>query len=738
MYQADSNRVLFRDNTEMRKTVSWLLIGLCTVVAAGGYFQVLASSVFWCGRVEAFPGTTLLALICIGQTGLYLAASASPTWARPYRLSQIVVLPFLLVGLLQVFSPHPRTVIFLALLAAIPATLSRTRVGWQWTRPHIVPISALFVVSALGFLAALGQLPLTLRGVTAPTWLIGPAAILAAAVSIPVIASIRAEVAAYHLLVPCLSRYLPLALLLFPVLRAKLPDVAYDSYMYKTTLPYQIAEWRTGDTAIVDGFMVGTNLQEILNALLVIITRDYLPPLVSTLSFVLLLGISPLAFPVERRETVAGRAVVAFAGISAFVLSEAGIGQGTAYQEPLLLLFLVASLIRCPAWPAFLAIAIAVKVNAVFIAPLIVLSHLFGYRQFWLSPRRLAVAVLAGAIVLLPQFHRNVVFSGRLLGLSETLASVTDPPGPGQIMLQGDNRYDADVRGGTASNAALSACNMFGLETICPTLHRNSDDAAGFHVFPASRAPLFAALFAAAIILESSLRRSRRLVALSSGALFLVCYIALLNFLSEGRYFLPLSFGFSLLLLMNPRQAEDIVRALGTSRRGRLLAVGLGCWLVGSDLIPGTFANVSWTCRRDLLTTAQILDLRQPETPLQSFLVSYVDRYKRVCPPPGLPPVILAEPDTMNSPYLGAQRIFHLYTQRMIARFFAADPTRRLRAADAIIAVVSRSPDYDTAILGPAEADYTPCFHDDRLHVICSARLAPRGDHCAESLYRPN
>jgi hypothetical protein len=718
----------------MRKTVSWLLLGLCTAVAAGGYFQVLASPVFWCGRVEAFPGTTLLALICIGQTGLYLAASASPAWARPYRLSQIIVLPFLLIGLLQVFAPHPRTVIFLALLAAIPAALSRTRVAWRWTRAHLVPISALFVMSALGFLAALGQLPLSLRGVTAPTWLIGAAAILAAAASVAVIASLRAEMAADNLIVPSLSRYLPFALLLFPVLRGKLPDVAFDSYMYKTTLPYQVAEWRTGDMAIVDGFMVGTNLQEILNALLVIITRDYLPPLISTLSFVLLLGISPLAFPIERRQTVAGRAVVAFAGISAFVLSEAGIGQGTSYQEPLLLLFLVASLIRCPAWPAFLAIAIAVKVNAAFVAPLVVLYHLYGYRQFWLSPPRLAVAVLGGAIVLLPQLDRNVVFSGRLLGLNETLAAVTDPPGPHQIMLQGNNRYDARIRGGIASNAALSACNMFALETICPTLYPGIDSA-GFHVFPASRAPLFAALFAAAILADCRVRRSRRVVALTSGAWFFVCSVALLNFLSEGRYFLPLSFGFSPLLMMNPRQAEDIVRTLGTSRRGRLLAVGFGCWLVGSDLIPGTFANVSWICKRDMWAPAEIFDLRQPETSLQGFLVSYVDRYKRVCPPPGLPPVILAERETMNSPYLGTQRIFHLYTQQMIARFFAADPTRRLRAADAIIAIVSRSPDYSTAVLGPAEADFTPCFHDDQLHVICSMRLAPLGSHCAESLY---
>jgi hypothetical protein len=718
------------------KTVSWLLLALCAIVGAGGYFQVLESPVFWCGRVEAFPGTTVLGLICIGQTALYLATSASPNWARPYRMSQVAVLLFLLLGLFQVFEPHPRTVILLASLAAIPLILGFSATRWRWMQPHLLSLCALFVASTLGFLAAFGELPLTLPGVIAPRWLLALAVIAAIATSVAVIGSVRPQVTPHKGLLPDLTRHLPLALLLFPVLRAKLPDVAYDSYMYKTTLPYQIAEWLTGDTAIVDGFMVGTNLQELLNALLVAITRDYLPPLISTISFALLLFVIPLAFPVAQRVSPAGRVVVAFAGISAFVLSEAGIGQGTSYQEPMQLLFLVMSLIRCPAWPAFLAIAIAVKINAAFIGPLVLLHHGLGYRAFWLSPRRLLIGALGGAIVLVPQLNRNIIFSGRLLGLNETLAAVTDPPGQHQIMVAGETRYDTPVRGGILNNAILSACNMAMLGEVCPTQYEASDNA-GFHVFPASRAPLFALLFAASLLVGGSVYRTRRVAAFASVLVFLVCYLVLLSFMSEGRYFLPLSFGFSLLLLMNPAQAEDIVLSMGTSWQGRVLAVGLGCWLVGSNLIPGTFANVSWICKREVRTAARTVDLRHPETPLQVFLISYVDRYKRVCPPPGLPPVILSEHDKLNSPYLGAQRIFHVYTQQMIARFFAANPIRQARAAEAIIAVVSQSPGYATALLGPATRDYTPCFHDDKLQVLCSAVLAPLGTRCAASLYRP-
>jgi hypothetical protein len=714
------------------KIVPSLALALCALIAACGYLQVALSSTFWCGRVGAFPGTTVLALVGIGQAALYLAASASRGWAMAYRLTQIAILPFVVYGLFQVFAPHPRTALVFAGLAVIPLILGVAVPRWRWMRPHLPALCGLFVVSVLGFLAAFGEIPLTLPNVVAPRWLIAVAAIAATIVSVAVIGSTRVTLSQADRRWPDIARYLPLALLLFPILRAKLPDIAYDSYLYKTTLAYQIAEWRTGDTAIIDGFMVGTNLQEMLNALLVILSSDYLPPFISTISFVLLFLIAPLAFPREQRPHATGRVVVAFAALSAFVICEAAADQGTSYQEPLLLLFLVASLIRCPVWPAFLAAAIAVKINAAFIAPLVLLYHLSGYRGFFLSPGRLSIGLLAGMIVLAPQLNRNVIYSGRIMGLNESLATVTDPPGPNRVMAPGVTRYDEKVRGGLLNNALLSTCNIVLLDVVCPTEY-HGNNSLGFHMFPASRAPLFGLLFAATILAAPP----RRLMAIASVAVFLACYAGLLAFLSEGRYFLPLSFGFSVLLMMNPEQAEEAVAPIVSLRHGPFLAVILGCWLVGSSLVPGTFANVSWICNRDINGDVHALDLRAPETPLQSFLASYVAQYKLTCPPPGLPPVILSEHDKLVSPYLGTQRIFHDYTQHMIARFFAANPTRQARAAEAIIAVVSQRPDYDASLLGAAEQDYRPCFHDDRLSVICSSLLAPAGTRCATSLYEP-
>ncbi len=718
----------------MIKAVSWTVLGVCIAIAAGGYVQLFLAPVFWCGAVQAFPSTTVLAVLCIEHAALYLAAAVYPGWTRAYRMSQLAVLPFLLYAIYQVFSAQPQTAYFFAALIATPIVLALVLKRWRWMLPHLPAMCGLFVVSVLALFAGLGQIPLTLPHVIATKWLIGPAGIAAFAASLVLLDRMRAALVSDDGWRPDVARYLPLTLLLFPVLRAKLPDVAYDSYMYKVTLPYQIAEWRTGDTAIIDGFMVGTNLQELLNALLVIVTQDFLPSLMSTISFILLLLIMPLAFPVLRRTTPAGRAVLAFAGLSAFLICEASIDQGTSYQEPLLLLLMVASLIRSPFWPAFLAAAIAVKINAAFIGPLILFYHVVGYRSFFLRPRLLLTGALLTLIVLAPQINRNIIYSGRVFGLNETLARFTDPPGPHRIMMPGETRYDDKVRGGVLNNAILSACNMVALGAVCPTQYHGSDSL-GFHIFPTSRDPLFALVFAIAVVAGACVLRARRAIGWTSVAVFLVCYVGLLAFLSEGRYFLPLSLGFSILLVLNSGQAEDLVRPLVSTRTGGMFGLVIGCWFVGSNLLPGTFTNVSWICKRDIGTDTQTLDLRTPETPTQKFLATYVDQYKKTCPPPGLPPVILSEHDKLNSPYLGTQRIFHVYTQEMIARFFAANPARQADAADAIIAVVSQDPGYDAAVLGPAQASYKPCFQDDKLHVICSTVLAPAGPRCATSLY---
>jgi hypothetical protein len=726
----------------------FLLPWLLAAVAAGGYWQVAGQDTFYCGRTEAGWGLYILVPLTLAQTALYLAATAQPSWQRLYRWSQMSVLPVLVFSLAQVVEPHLWTFCLMAALAGVTAWMGLARGG-------------LFLILLFGLFAALGQIPFSLPGVTVPTWLVW--ALFAAAAGIaawwsrsPALPPLSPPGPIWRI-VPVPSwpgvaptpqarppphprrrgggrdppghddgvvpfrALVPLSLLLFPILRAHWPDVAYDSLSYKVTIPYQMAEWRTGGTAIVDGYMIGTNLQEMLNTLLLILTGDWMPSFISTLGFVLLALAIPRAFPAETGRTGPERAVIAFAGVSAFVLTEAGIAQGTAYQEPLLLLFLVASLIRHPAWIGFLAMAMAVKITALFAAPLILLYQALSNRGFWRSPRQVIAGVLVATLALAPQLGRNVIVSGRLLGMNETLAQVTDPPGPHQILASGDMIYDHHPRGGLLNNAASAACNIWLLGGACPVLYQGSWEA-GFGHFPSSRAPLFALV----VGIATCIGWRRREAWLGLGA-FLIGAAGLLCVLSEGRYLLPVSLGFAILLLINRRSVASMA-----CHPAMLL---LACWMVGAELVPGTFTNTSWICQRDV--TAPVLNppLRGPETPVQAFLASLADRYKKTCPPPGLPPVILAENDRLNSPYLGTQRIFHVFSQILIDRFLQADPSRQARMADAVLAVVSEHPGYAPHVLGSSQADFRPCYDGDGLHVLCSVKLAPAGPDCSRSLY---
>jgi hypothetical protein len=720
----------------MSRDYPWVFLALVAAVATGGYAQVHADPIFWCGLVESYPQTIGIAVAVLLQAFLYLLSAGGSDRLNLYQVSQWVLLPLVLFGLFQAFRPHPFTALLFLGLFAIPvawAFLRRSPADRQGAWPLVC---GFFVTSVLGFYAALGEIPLLFRGSVIGYAQVAAAGIVAIGLSLLGLRYVRRAGGFPADRLWDFRNMLPFSALLLPVLRAKFPDVAYDSYMYKSTLPLQIAEWRTGDTALVDGFMVGTNLQELLNALLILVAPDHVPSLISTVAYVLLFLLIPTAFPFRSQASNLGRALVAFAGLATFTLTEAGIAQGTSYQEPLMLLFLVAAMIRAPSWPLFMALAILVKVNAVFIAPLVLVFHLVGYGRFWLDPRRLLIGCVVFALALAPHFARNVAFSGRILGLNETFSAVTDPPGPGAVLAAGETRYDGPARGGILSNALLSACNMFALKGLCATQYEDTENA-GFHIFPASRSPLFGVLFAVFAVGLALFRRDGRLIALASAAAFFLSYAALLTFMTEGRYFMPLSFGFALLLLVNIRPAEYAIASLGSSGPARAAAIGLGCLLIGSNLLPGVLTNVSWICNRNLLRPSTAVDMHVPRSGMEVFLAGHVERYKQSCPPPGLPPVILAQLGSLDSPYLGTQRIFHTYTQQMIARFFAAEPSRQSRAAEAIIAVVARSPDYPISMLGASMADFELCFAEGDTRAYCSRVLAPTGPNCARSLYGP-
>ena len=704
----------------------WIAFLALVTIAAGGYAIIPGNPVFWCGRVGAYPGLYFIVAAALLQCALYVSSAV-----RAYQATQYVALPFVVWAATQLGAAHPYTAIACLLSAILLFGLFRL-LRRPFGDHDLVARVALSIVGFVGFTAAATQLVLFSRTTLLSDWFIGvcmPVALVG------VIWIIGRAPPVGPPGVPFLQRSLPLALLLLPLLRAKTPDNAFDTFLYKATQPYSIAEWRTATSSIVDPFLIGTNFQEVINANLIIWLPDYTPSLLSALSYVFLFFVMPFAIGSGAAMSGVGRAIVAFAGLSIFVLPEAGIDQGTSYQEPTLLLMLVSSLAPTIAWPGFLAMAVGIKINAGFIGPLVAFFHWTqrGGTGLWWRP-----IVIGGAlslVVMAPQLARNIELSGRLFGLNEVMAGITDPAGPRQVLASGATRYDGGVRGGVLNNAILSACNMALLNRVCPTAYQGSDNA-GFHVFPASRAPLFAITIALTLLAATPRQRPLRIKLFVSIALYLLCWLATLKFLSEGRYFLPLSFGFGVLVLINREALEDLViGASGRAVAGAALLLCAAVLMVGSDLAPSVFANVGWACERPLLGPVQAQPVLTPGTPVEKFVAGFVADYKRSCPPPGLPPVLLAEPDQLNSPYLGAEVISHYYGQDLNARFYAADPSCQGRLASAALVTVYKDPNWRTKMLGPAEKDFKQCFVSGDTTVLCSVLLRPAGEQCAQSLY---
>ena len=714
------------------RRLGWAALLVLAVIGAGGYVQVARGDTFWTGRIGAFPTIYMITTAALLQFALFLSYVVSRKPRGAYQATQIVVLPFLILGLCQVFWWHPISFLFLLAAGGIPVAAARA-FNCDWAKAAPIPAFGVAALILLGAMTAIVQIPLVIKGavVSAP-WLIGAVAFggLAAVFAVRDIAARFGAATDAAVALPML----PLSFLLFAVLRAKFPDTSYDAWLYKATLPMQMADWHSGGMPIMNAMMLGTTFQEMMNAALIMVTRDYAPPLISLISFALLFCIAPLAFALPRGARGRELAIAAFAAGMAYTVTEAGIGQGTSYQEPLQLVLLAAALLPGSTWPAFLAMATMVKINSGFLAPLILLLHLQDGWRHVLTVRTCAVAIAALLLVVAPQFERNVVYSGRLLGQSEVLADLTDPPGPQRIMVKGGSHFDGPVRGGPLNNAIMSACNMWVANVVCPTAY-NGSDVQGFHVFPSSRAPLFAVVLCLLLLIHVAMRGAPPGTTIASVAAFALAYYLLVDFMSEARYFLPLSFGFAVLLLINRTALAAIFFDVGMTPRHWLAITAIAVFLLGSDLVPGMYTNVSWDSRRSLFHAAERQDLAAPLTPVQAFLERRVGDYRRQCPPPGLPPVLLGEHGALQAPYLGAEQSHFFLTHQMNDRFYDADPSRRAALPKAVLAFTYVQPQAPAQILGSAVSGFAACFSDGEYHVLCSKDLAPAGPNCAESLF---
>lgn len=686
---------------------------------AASFYQFGVSDVFLCGKERAGDRIWYLAFATAVQSLLFLWSGWSATGVRWYRATQWVALPLIGFAVYQLSALHARSLLLLCIGVAVYVMVARTldrRRGVSaeadWARLCVEGV--LFVLAALVIHSALAFLALYSRGLRLSDGLFGGILLVSALIAFAVVRR------GCRCGGPRLNDIPPLFLLLMILLRAKVPDTAYDSLFYKVTLPLMIADWRTALTGLPDHTLMGTNLQEIINSQLRILDGGFAPSFLSTLAFCGLWPVAPAAaracanlLPAQTSRALLGLAVNA-AALLIVSLTEPLLASGTSYQEPLQVLLLCAGLLAGPAGWLFLSAAAAVKVTSLLFLPFFMLVRAAGrdreavYRwlespiatlrerfaalrdrrkpavQAYAAPGRgaLAIAVLCGVLAVLvfgEQLARNQVLSGRLLVPSEMLAGLTDPDGRVMSRVERDGTFDAASKRNAFDNLVSTVIHMGTLDAwMTPEEH-------GFHVLPSSRLPLVA-VFLGLLALWCARKQETRpwaLFALLHTALFVIY----LQFFLQGRHMVPASFAAIAVIVAAPAflWRGDMRRAVLAS-----LTVVFACLAVGDQLI-GNFLNDGWDCRRGFAAPAA-----EPITPTPPESVSGVDRklaeivadYRsHGMAAHYIVPTVLCDQHTESKAYFGAHFVYSSVTQSLLRRYFKADPARLKRLAGSVLAV---------------------------------------------------
>jgi hypothetical protein len=734
------------EHTRLRVVFVALLLG-SAVVAAGGPLQVYFSHTFRCGRLDAGLQLHILVAFAAVQITLFLAAQYSARVSPLYRITQWLALILCVQQGFQLTQAYPITFSFLGLALAGSFVVAVIMVTWgsipEGKRveqllselPYVVVFSVLLLVHWL-----------VISGLIAQFFLYHPTGLLTV-IPLAFCLIVGATIAisggwSFHrrnyawLRNLDLSVFPPLVVLLLALLRAKYPDGSYDALMYKGPWPYQIADWRTAGMALLDNHGLGSNFQEMLNGFLIILAPDYTPSLISTLSITALFLVLPGCINLANMPHGLSRLTFGFATAVIISLTEAATAHGTVYQEPFMVLLLTLGLLNAWTWPVFLSAAIATKLTAIFAVPLIFVYKFVPTDQSvvaYLWRQRVGIIAAIGLIGLFlwPQIDRNLIYSGRIFGLTDTLASWTDPPGPTAVLAPGGAFFQPMPRGGLLNNLVLSTCNAFALDLFCPVEYQNSGDR-GFHVFPSSRAFLVGILLVLTTIAVTVLTRIRSVPAVLGSLAFLIGYLAFLSMATAGRFFVVPSLMLAVLVLCVSKLWLNAWCSHPLKRGAVIPLIALLAAIPAGDLLTGTFANFGWNCTRNVFDRAGTYGINRPRNDAEEFLANLAAQYRKSCPPPGLSPTILVgDRSRWLLPYLGMHVMYDPYS---LPRFFAVDSNRERNIPLAMAAVVVDGAKL-RELTGGQSSEFTECFKDKDTQIFCSNKLAPRGRECAHSIY---
>lgn len=703
-----------------RKIDSGLLLLLPVLLGAAFSFYQAGSPAFVCGRDIA--GIEIYGwLAASGFQGLlYLLATRSEPARRAYALTQFALVFPLLWVVAQLALAYPRTFVVIglgAVLYGLGVAAERFILPGRAARSpdasflSTVAETVLFLLTAAVIHSALAFVVLYTPGRT-----LGDAAFFA-------IAAVSA-CTAFLLLRrggACVSRLAvtdvpPLALLLLVLLRAKLPDGAYDALFYKATMPVLIADWRTALTGIYDHTLVGTNFLEILNAQVRILDGEYSVAIGATLASAALWIVGPVAARAAMPIALGSARpfACAAAALSLVSLTETLSSAGTSYHEPMLALLMAASLLPiAPAW-ILMGAAVAAKVTVVFVLPLLILLKVvsrqaaesppasgttgswgrqavsalraFVHREWRDRPLALGVSLALALLVTGQQFDRNLAQTGRIMAVSEILAGLTDPQG--QVLAREAMNPVFDAAG---SRVAVERYGHTFVHVL--TLDRWIEPTdLGFHRLPTSRLIAVAAVLAFMVSFIPALRRRPWAIALA--VTWLLCGIATLNYFSQGRHLFPLSVTAAFVV---PLVAGLALRSETSGREAIAMAAAAFAFALAAfgDQVIGTFINNGWECRRPLRAGVVQNDYDRPVTPLEKRLAQIVAHYRSLHPPgSGTPPTVLCDAILDRTRYLGTHYVYALSTLLLTQRRLAAHPEEVSKLPTSILAVCFANPNF--------------------------------------------
>lgn len=699
---------------------------LLALVAGGtfSYYQV-GSALFACGRDLAGPELRYWLALAAVQSLLFVAAGAMESARRVYRWSQYLALPLLGIALAQVALAYPRIFIWLALLAAaywlvrwLPRVIGRDGKPLPGLGDAVAE-TTVFLLTALMVLTAIAFVFLHWPGRTFTPRLLMAAGLASFAIAAIIVRWDSRVVGLSIAQVP------PLGLLIAVVLRAKFPDAAFDSLFYKATIPITIGEWGTAITGVFDHTLLGTDFAEIMGSQLRMLDPTYSPAMTSTLSFLALWIIAPLAARGvfgERTGTHVAlvRNVLALLLVS---LTEAHIAAGTAYHEPLMGLLMAGFLMPMSVAWLFLGAAIASKFTVLFVAPVLLAAK----AAEWMRSRgeapveaghrgrvfATAACMLLGTFVLAQQFERNLDFTGRLLGVAEVLVDWTDPRG--EVLT----RLPPGVGTGQVAPIERYGRTLVHMLTLDRWVAPAED---GFHVMPSSRVFPIALVLAVCFLLFASLRRQR--AALAVLWICVACGAVLMSLVSQGRHFHPLSFAAAVAIAF---AINALFRGAdpGRSRAlGIFVSVSIAVVAFGDQLV-GSFINNGWICERSMAKPVIVNNYDRPDTDLERKLAEIASAYRaHVSQRPGVIPSILCENTTGPKHYLGVHHAFAYPAMELTMRYIAADPRRASLLPSALLALCFTDPQFPAHLIPAAvRGEFTEVPPVGGVRILVSKRL---------------